>query len=69
MFAHHARNSFGGLRLIKWVLKADSTIVHDVNINVMKDASGILGVAEYVKENEAKILRQQYGSFNCSRPN
>lgn len=54
IFAHHARNSFGGLRLIEWVLKADSTIVHDVSTNVMKDASGILGISEYAKENDAE---------------
>ena len=52
MFAHHARNNFGGLRLTEWVLKADSTIVHDVSTNAMKDANGILGISEYAKGNE-----------------
>lgn len=54
MFARRVRNSFGGLHRTKWDLMVDSTIVHDVSISDMKDASGILGTAEYAKVNEGK---------------
>ena len=52
MFAHHARNSFGGLHLIKLGSNLGFIIAHDASINGMKDPKEISGISEYAKENE-----------------
>ena len=56
MFARHVRNNFGGLHLTEWGSYVGFIIAHDASIHGAKDAREILGISEYVKENEVETL-------------